>query len=324
MHRKHKRLSLVLRTASSIAIDDHSQIIFFSDVHRGDNSFADEFASNHHIYTYALEFYLREGFTYIEVGDGDELMKNSSPRVIQQAHPEIYRILREYYLEGRFYLIHGNHDILYKDREYAAMHLSTMQSCSDCEPELLFPGITIHEGLLLEYQPGGGSILVTHGHQGELLNEGLWCLSRFLLRYLWQPLQKIGIQNPYRVAHNPDMRREVECQLMDWSKEHNQPLLSGHTHCAVLSSPRETRYFNTGCCIHPQWITGIEIDQGLIMLVRWRVEPDQQGSLIIRRKIITGPYQLADYFLPSKKTPQLEVILRDAQQESILEPAELT
>jgi len=322
--KKQARLSMVLDQAESVPIDNDSRLILFSDVHRGDNSFVDEFASNKNIFAYALDYYYRAGFIYIEVGDGDELIKNTSPWSIRSAHPDVFRILRDYYLEGRFYYIHGNHDILYKDREYAAVNLSTMRLGSQQEPELLFPDIKIHEGILLDYLPCGGKILVTHGHQGELFNDHFWRLSRLLLRYIWRPLQMIGVQNPYRVAHNPDMRREVESQLIDWSATHNQLLLCGHTHCAALSSPGETGYFNTGCCVHPRWISGIEIDQGLIMLVRWRVETDPKGTLIIRRKILSGPYRLADYFLPPARTPDDETLPQKAKQQSILAPAELT
>jgi len=296
LSKKHKRLSGVLRNAERIKIDNHSRLILFSDIHRGDNSWADEFSGNQSIYAYALDHYFRERYTYIEVGDGDELMKNSSPKFLQGAHFGIYQILRDFYLEGRFYYINGNHDILYKNPEYAAMHLSTIHNPRTSQVEILFPGITIHEGLLLEHMPSGGKILVTHGHQGELMNDRIWRLSRFLLRYLWRPLQMIGIRNPFRVSHNPDIRRDVETELIDWSKKNNQPLLCGHTHCAYLSKPGETAYFNTGCCVHPLWITGIEINQGMVMLIRWSVKPNQRGSLCIQREILAGPEALEGFF----------------------------
>ena len=38
-----KRLDELYRSAGKIHIDNHSQIVFMSDIHRGDNSVIDEF-----------------------------------------------------------------------------------------------------------------------------------------------------------------------------------------------------------------------------------------------------------------------------------------
>jgi hypothetical protein len=57
-----------------------------------------------------------------------------------------------------------------------------------------------------------------------------------------------------------------------------------------------TIYFSSGCSEQPQRITGIEIDQELAVLVRWRVKPDQEGSLFIQREILAGPENIEDYF----------------------------
>ncbi|MBN1262191.1 MAG: serine/threonine protein phosphatase, partial [Anaerolineae bacterium] len=67
------RLSGVLASAPEIPFTDDDRFIFFSDCHRGDNSWADDSAHNQSLMFHALQHYYREGFTYIEVGDGDEL-----------------------------------------------------------------------------------------------------------------------------------------------------------------------------------------------------------------------------------------------------------
>ena len=66
-----KRLSKAYENAKRIPFDDTSKFIVFSDCHRGDNSFADEFANNRNIYFHALNHYHKEGFHYCELGDGD-------------------------------------------------------------------------------------------------------------------------------------------------------------------------------------------------------------------------------------------------------------
>ena len=72
----HKRLTKVFEAAKRIPFDDSSRIVFFSDCHRGDNGRTDPFARNKELFLHALNHYYREGFTYIEVGDGDDLWQN--------------------------------------------------------------------------------------------------------------------------------------------------------------------------------------------------------------------------------------------------------
>ena len=63
-----KRLDRAYQNAHVIPFDDDSKFILFSDCHRGDNSFADDFANNRNIYYHALKHYYVEGFNYAELG----------------------------------------------------------------------------------------------------------------------------------------------------------------------------------------------------------------------------------------------------------------
>ncbi|MDX1317251.1 MAG: serine/threonine protein phosphatase, partial [Xanthomarina gelatinilytica] len=81
-----KRLDRAYKNAKVIPFDDSSKFILFSDCHRGDNSFADDFANNRNIYFHALKHYYAEGFQYCELGDGDELWENLSFQPIFEAH----------------------------------------------------------------------------------------------------------------------------------------------------------------------------------------------------------------------------------------------
>ena len=75
MFSSKKRLDKAFKDAKVIAFNNDSKFILFSDCHRGDNSFADDFAKNRNIYFHALKHYYAENFQYCELGDGDELMK---------------------------------------------------------------------------------------------------------------------------------------------------------------------------------------------------------------------------------------------------------
>ena len=47
-----------------------------SDCHGGNGGHGDDFAHNRIIFIHSLSWYREEGFTYIEVGDGEELWEN--------------------------------------------------------------------------------------------------------------------------------------------------------------------------------------------------------------------------------------------------------
>jgi len=316
--KKAEKLSEVYHHAERVPFDNHSRLIFFSDVHRGDNSWADEFARNQVIYAYALAYYFQEGFTYIEVGDGDELLKNRNLVGIRTAHAPVYKLLRKFYRRGRFYYLHGNHDIHYRDQGYSRGCLSSLYNPYRDELEPLFPGLRVREGLVLVHQETGQDLFVVHGHQGEFLNDRAWQISQFLLRSIWKPLQLLGIQNPSRVSVNPQIRRKVEMELIAWSTDNDQALLCGHTHKASFPIPGEAAYFNTGSCVHPRWITGLEIDRGAVQLIRWRVKPDPLGHLSIQREVVSGPEPLAVFLGGASEPPEPELKPVDRSAESVL------
>ena len=85
-----KKLDRAYNNAKVIGFDDDSKFILFSDCHRGDNSFADDFANNRNIYYHALKHYYVQGFDYAELGDGDELWENNSFESILYAHKNVY------------------------------------------------------------------------------------------------------------------------------------------------------------------------------------------------------------------------------------------
>jgi hypothetical protein len=58
MHTK-KILTNLYKKAERIKFNNDSKLIFFSDVHRGDNSISDDFAHNQNIYYYALALYVK-------------------------------------------------------------------------------------------------------------------------------------------------------------------------------------------------------------------------------------------------------------------------
>ena len=290
------RLDRVYKNAQTFPFNDESKLVLFSDCHRGDNSFADHFASNGNIYFHALKYYYAEGFTYCELGDGDELWENLTFKTIFNAHKNVYMLLKLFHDSGRLHMIWGNHDMVYKSESFVKKTLSTYFDPVTGTDAELFKDIQYHEGLILKHTETQQELFLTHGHQADWWNYIFWKWSRFLVRVLWKPLNVMGFSDPTSPAKNYKELIKVERRLKKWIVENNNLLtISGHTHRPRFPEPGDIAFFNSGSCVHPRSITVLEIVNGQIKLVKWQVATNDDGILQIVRIPLEGPQKLADY-----------------------------
>lgn len=290
------RLNRAFKNAKTIPFNDDSKFILFSDCHRGDNSFADDFANNRNIYFHALKHYYIEGFQYCEIGDGDELWENLSFESIFNAHKNVYMLMKQFHDTERLHMIWGNHDMVYRNPKYVEKHLSTFFDAKTGQDEDLFCGIKYHEGLILKHTESNQELFLTHGHQADWWNYTFWKWSRFLVRILWKPLNVMGIADPTTPAKNYTELIKVERRTKKWiSENNNQITIVGHTHRPRFPEPGDIAFFNDGSCVHPRSITGIEIEHGKISLIKWHIETTDDGTLKIVRTLLEGPTKLIDY-----------------------------
>jgi len=291
-----QRLNRAYKNAKIVHFSDKDKFIFFSDCHRGDKSFADDFARNENIYFHALSHYYKEGFTYCELGDGDELWENRSFGSILNAHKNVYKLLQKFFLESRLHLIWGNHDMVYRHKSYVQKHLSTYFDPKDNREEVLFENLEYSEGIVLKHCDTNQEIFLAHGHQADWMNYHGWRFNRFLVRALWQPLQVFGISDPTSPAKNYKELIKVEHRVKNWITEKNNLItIIGHTHRPRFPKPGEIPFFNDGSCVHPRSITGIEIENGAISLTKWHIATNKNGTLQIVRVLLEGPEKLEDY-----------------------------
>ena len=286
----YTRIQRVFMSADELQIDNNTKLAIMSDCHRGIGSAADNFAKNKHMYHAALNHYFRENFTYIELGDGDELWENRSFPMIVQAHEDTFRLLSQFHRQGRLYMIYGNHDMCKKNPAWAERELEGSPVGGYFNGETaslqLFQGIKVRDGLVLHHMPSGQKILLLHGHQADFFNYRLWRLARFMVRYIWRPLELVGVQNPFDTPRRPGRRNMVEKHLIDWCRDNNIALIAGHTHQPSFPKAEEPRYYNDGSCVSRYQITCLEIESGCISLVKWSLQPRRDGVLYVRRDVI--------------------------------------
>jgi UDP-2,3-diacylglucosamine pyrophosphatase LpxH len=291
-----KRLSQVFKSAEQIPFDNTSRIIIMSDCHRGDGSWADDFSKNQNLYFAALTHYYNENYTYIELGDGDELWKNNKLSDIMHEHSDAFWLLSKFCKEDRLYFIYGNHDIVKRNKRFIKNNFYSYFNERDRKHNPLFENIKFHEGLVLRHKVTDDKIFLLHGHQADYLNDRLWRLSRFLVRYLWRPLELFGVNDPTSTAKNYVRKLSIEKKIVEWVIRKNQVLIAGHTHRPMFPEVSEAPYFNDGSCVHPRCITGIEISDGCIMLVKWEIKTKNDGTLFVGREVLAGPRKLKEYF----------------------------
>lgn len=291
-----KVISSVFNNAQVINFDDESKFVFISDCHRGDGNWGDNFGKNQSIYFRALNYYYNKGYTYFELGDGDELWENRAIDIIKEIHSNIFWLLSKFYTEKRLFFIYGNHDMDKKNEKYTKDNLNTIYDNTEKKQVPLFPNIKVHEGIILQYKPTEDKVLLLHGHQGDYFNNKMWKFSRTLVRYLWRPLEIFGVNDPSRAAKNYKRRDKVEKNLAKWAIKEKKIIIAGHTHRPVFPQPGEIPYFNDGSCVHPRCITAIEIAEGNVALVKWQVTAHSDGVLIVERTLLEGPVKLTSYF----------------------------
>lgn len=289
----HERISQAFEHPLRLPLNDHSRYILFSDCHRGCGNAGDNFMKNEFLYLAALHHYFQKNFTYLELGDGDELWENRSFRKIKDVHPQSFSTIAEYYQEGRMYAVYGNHDIVKRNPAYLRKNFRTWR-CEQHREHALCPGITFYSGIILQDAHKKKDICLTHGHQADLLNSTLWPLSRFLVRYIWRPLEKLGIPDPTSAAKNNTRKEHSEKLLTDWAVKNNRLLITGHTHRPMIGT-KEAPYCNTGSCVHPAGITGIEIQNRCITLVKWSIGTRDDLSLYAMREVLGETICIDEY-----------------------------
>lgn len=289
------KLDKAYEGAKHVSLDDSSRIVIFSDAHRGDGSFTDEFAPNENIFLHALQYYYSEGYSLIENGDSEDLWLNNDFKYIYYAHPDVYELLRKFHKQNRYTMIYGNHNVIMRNENYTKAHFWTVFDFNIGEEVPFLDDLVPLEALRLHYLDFKDDIFILHGNQGDLINDELWMGSRFFLRKLWRHLRSIGFQSPVSPARSEQRRHKIEKIYSKWIEKNDQMTIVSHTHRPRFSRPGDIPYFNTGSATRPRRVQAIEILGGSISLVEWHIRPTPLGILQVKRKIVDGPKALSKY-----------------------------
>ena len=291
------RLTQAYDEARVVPFDDASRFVFLTDAHRGDGSMADEFQKNKDIFNAALDHYFAEGYTLVEAGDNDDLWEYPHVRNIVSAHGRTFERIRAFHRERRYFRLYGNHDVQLRDADYVRDQFTHAFNSVTGQEEELLPGLQVLDALLFRHGDTRQEILLVHGHQGDFSNDQNWRMTMWIFRGFWKHLHAFGIRSPSSPVKNNLKRHKVERNFVKWIRLHHVALICGHTHRWKFPTGDDLPYFNTGACSFPGYITGLELADGTLALVRWHVEPDDGGYLRVVRRVVAGPRPVGDFDL---------------------------
>lgn len=292
------KLNKLLKEAPTLNINNASKIVIMSDIHRGIGNNSDNFIKNRNIFAAALNSYFKKGFIYIELGDGDDMWEVKNYNEIIKEHIDIFKILKKFHQENRLIMLFGNHDKCKSSKVVLEKYFYQYKNTSTNKEETLLENVSVKETILLKFQ--NHDLFLVHGHQGDFLNDNLWKLSRFLVRYIWKNLELIGVNDPTSAAKNNKVKNSVEKRLKKWSLNNQKILIAGHTHRAIYPTPGQSLYFNDGSCVNPDGITCIEIENSQITLVKWYLNVKEDNAIYVERKIMNGPTPILEFFYTNK------------------------
>ncbi|MCC6286382.1 MAG: metallophosphoesterase family protein [Chitinophagaceae bacterium] len=301
----------------------HQKIIIFSDLHKGNKKRSDDFAPAEQNYLAALDYYNREGYTLIMLGDSEELWKFNLFTVQKYNHPS-FDAEKKFLHRKALIKVFGNHDIFWHDDPFAKLQLLNTYGQT----------IKVYEGIILRHhlQEKNINIFLTHGHQGDGQSDGNKFSAWFVAK-IWAPLQSYLELNINTPATNDILKTEHNQFMCEWSsQQENLLLVTGHTHQPVFESLTHLErlykqlliarqqndttaiaklqeeiafrrqeydhvsedylhvkptYFNTGCCCFSDGdITGIEIENGAMRLIKWKKEGAASNRTVLEKTTI--------------------------------------
>lgn len=296
---------------------DDLRLILFSDLHKGQRDDADDFQQCEPTYRAALAHYWQEGFELGLMGDIEELWE-CWPGPVIRAYRDVLGQERQFaqsVAPGRYRRFAGNHDDMWYNASAVQRHL---------EPYI--GDQPVLEGLRLLVHGQGeplGELFLVHGHQGTLDSDRFAGLSALVVRFVWRPIQRILNVKSSTPSSNFELRQAHELAMYRYAEGRpGRVLIAGHTHHPVweglgleqamlnaqadgaapqvdpdwlqeqaagsVALPgRKPCYFNTGCCSYSDGsITGLEIADGEIRLVRWENPATPARTLLFSAPLV--------------------------------------
>lgn len=302
---------LAAQAAPPLTLPAGKRMIILSDQHKGAGDGADDFLRCERSYNAALAYYHRLGYHLVLLGDVEELWENKLEDVTATYRHTLKLEARFNDEPGRYTRIYGNHDLLWKrPGEFGAKMGEAVRDVEPLEAVLLTVEDAPGGQLFLVHGHQGtpdsdrnarvSQWLVRHGWRRlqVILNRPWntpavdWSLRGNHAKeiYAWAFEEKqvtvtghthlpvfyeskdVAEEPPAPDADDPSKNEALREARREWAAAERRRL--------ERQQPPELKtpcYFNTGCCSFGDGdITGIEIADGMIRLIRWECKPEAE------------------------------------------------
>ena len=287
------------------------KFVILSDQHKGARNHADDFAFAEKNYLAALDHYYTEGFHYINLGDSEELWENRFAAV--KKHNKATFEKEQLFLKRKaFTKIFGNHDLYWDNDPLAPVSLMQLYGEKIKVYEGVVLETTISNKKLAIYLTHGhqGDLLSDGNWLSKWLVANVWARLQAYLRinpntpanidelktdhnrmmYDWSEKQKnlllitghthqpvfrslTHLEKLYADLDNAKVANDQK-QIKALQLEIRQRHYKGDVVMEFKDHTYKTCYFISGCCCFDDGdITGIEIEGGMIRLIKWEYAP---------------------------------------------------
>lgn len=236
----HKYLENIYNNALKISFN--SNVIILSDCHRGIRNDSDDFKNCEQSYINALNYYLKNNYQLILLGDIEELWEENIKNVIKK-NDFILKLESEFYKKDKYFRIVGNHDIYWKNKKNINKYLDFyMKSISNSK--------YIQNSMILKHP--SKDIFLFHGHQEDLFSSKFWKISKFFVKTFWRTYQLITNKKLTKFRTNIKKVSKFDKNIYNWAQDkyykNNLLTIIGHTHRPVWLSKTHVQqlyeYFN--------------------------------------------------------------------------------
>jgi predicted phosphodiesterase len=284
------------------------KFIILSDQHKGARDGADDFALAEKNYLAALTYYYKNHFHYINLGDSEELWENTF-MTVKKHNKDTFEHEGLFAASGAFTKIFGNHDLYWDNSPFAQLSLREIYGRSVKIYEGLVLQTTVKNKQLQIYLTHGhqGDLQSDGNWFSKWFVATIWGPVQGYLRI--NPNTPAN-NNQLKTDHNRMMYEWSESRdnLLLITGHTHQPVFKSLTHLEKLYTLLDGAkmagnevlvkdlqhqiterhfkgdkvleykdlnykpcYFNSGCCCFDDGdITGIEIEDGHIRLIRWK------------------------------------------------------
>lgn len=307
---------------------DADRFIIFSDQHKGARNGADDFAPAEKNYLDALAYYHGENYFFINLGDSEELWENSLGQV-KKYNVATFQSEKKFIQASKHIKIFGNHDLLWANDPLAGYYLKNIfgQKVPIHEGVILTTLVNDTPLQILCTHGHQGDLQSDGNWFSKFFVSRIWAP---LQSYLDINPNSPAFYDEVKSLHNSIMYQwsaEHKDTMLITGHTH-QPVFASLTHlerlykqlqyatknklaekAAALTSEIKKRereyksisvdyltmrpgYFNTGCCCYSDGdITGIEISNGWLRLVKWKKENETTKRIVLEEMSLV---QLAD------------------------------